>query len=84
MRHEIRLPELGEGITEAFVAEWLVATGKAVRTGDAILDVVTDKANIEVESDADGVLAEHCVAEEERVTIGQLIGVVEVADGGGS
>lgn len=84
MRHEIRLPELGEGITEAFVAEWLVGTGTEVRDGQAILDVVTDKANIEVEADANGVLAEHCVAEEERVTIGQLIGIVEVADGAGS
>jgi len=79
MRHEIKLPELGDGITEAFVAEWLVAAGAGVTTGEAILDVVTDKANIEVESDATGVLAEHCVAEEERVSVGQVIGVVEVA-----
>jgi 2-oxoglutarate dehydrogenase E2 component (dihydrolipoamide succinyltransferase) len=74
--HEIKLPELGESITEAFVAEWLVPVGATVAAGQAILDVVTDKANIEVESDTAGTLVEQCVAEEERVIIGQVIAIL--------
>jgi 2-oxoglutarate dehydrogenase E2 component (dihydrolipoamide succinyltransferase) len=81
MRHEINLPEIGDGITEAFVAEWLVPTGATVAAGDEILEVVTDKANVVIEADAAGTLVEHCVVEEDRVQVGQLLAVLEAADG---
>ena len=51
-----RLPDLGEGTVEAEVVEWLVQPGDAVREGDAIANLMTDKANVEVPAPVDGVV----------------------------
>jgi len=80
MRHEIKVPDVGDGVTEAFVSEWLMPLGATVKVGDELIELVTDKANMAVESEFAGTLAEQLVAEEERVTIGQLLGIVESAD----
>ena len=51
-----KLPDLGEGTVEAEVLEWLVQPGEAVREGDAIANLMTDKANVEVPAPVDGVV----------------------------
>ena len=51
-----KLPDLGEGTVEAEVLEWLVQPGDAVREGDAIANLMTDKANVEVPAPVDGVV----------------------------
>jgi len=76
MRHDIRLPEL-EDATEVFVVEWFVDVGDSVSEGQAIIEVVTDKANIDVEADVAGTLTERCVEPEQRVATGDLLAIVE-------
>ena len=51
-----KLPDLGEGTVEAEVIEWLVRPGDAVREGDAIANLMTDKANVEVPAPVDGLV----------------------------
>ena len=56
---QVVLPELGESVTEGVVVEWRIAEGDAVRAGDTLLDVTTDKVDVEVPSPASGRLAPH-------------------------
>ena len=52
--HEIRMPDVGEGITEAEIVEWNVAEGDLVREDDVLAAVMTDKATVEIPSPVDG------------------------------
>ncbi|KGX87335.1 2-oxoglutarate dehydrogenase complex dihydrolipoyllysine-residue succinyltransferase [Pontibacillus litoralis] len=74
---EIKVPELAESITEGTIAEWLVKEGEAVKKGDPILELETDKVNVEVNSDYDGVLAEILKQEGEDVEVGDCIAKVD-------
>ncbi|GAA1518954.1 biotin/lipoyl-containing protein [Nocardioides humi] len=75
---ELCLPEVGEGVTEAFVAVWLKDVGDPVVAGDPVLEVMTDKANIDVPSPVSGTLKEQRFAEEARVEVGEIVAVIEV------
>jgi pyruvate dehydrogenase E2 component (dihydrolipoamide acetyltransferase) len=70
---EFRLPELGEGITTATVVSILVNPGDAVRTGQVLLEVETDKASMPVESPADATIAEILVRKGQAIGIGAPI-----------
>lgn len=78
MRHEVKLPVFDEGMTEAFVAQWLVPVGGTVSAGDELVEVITDKVNMIVEADASGTLAEQCFAEEARVAVGEVLAVIDI------
>lgn len=56
MATEIRLPDLGEGVQDVTVNRWRVAVGDAVKAGDVILEIATDKVDTEIQAPADGVL----------------------------
>ncbi|HSV17138.1 MAG TPA: 2-oxo acid dehydrogenase subunit E2 [Casimicrobiaceae bacterium] len=56
--NEVRVPQLGEGLREVRIAEILQATGRAVRRGDPLYSVETDKSTVELEAPFDGVLVE--------------------------
>mgnify|MGYP003377962894 CR=1 FL=1 len=56
MSTEIVVPELGESIVEATVGEWRVAEGQAVKVGDVVVELETDKVDVEVGATAAGVL----------------------------
>ena len=79
MRLEITVPEV-EGVTEAFVVEWLVEVGSAIAIGDDVVEVVTDKANIAIQAEVAGTVVELCADPEERVEPGQVLAVLEGAD----
>ena len=64
---EIKVPELAESITEGTIAQWLVKKGDKVEKGDPVLELETDKVNVEVNSDYSGVLAEVLKEEGEDV-----------------
>ncbi|CDQ21195.1 2-oxoglutarate dehydrogenase complex dihydrolipoyllysine-residue succinyltransferase [Halobacillus karajensis] len=82
---EIKVPELAESITEGTIAEWLVKKGDQVEKGDPILELETDKVNVEVNADASGVIAELLKDEGEDVEVGDVIAQVdENGEGGGS
>ena len=55
---EIQVPTLGESIVEATVGKWLKRKGEQVSSGEAIVELETDKVNVEVTADTSGVLGE--------------------------
>ncbi|MFC2947900.1 2-oxoglutarate dehydrogenase complex dihydrolipoyllysine-residue succinyltransferase [Virgibacillus sediminis] len=70
---EIKVPELAESITEGTVAEWLVQKGDKVEKGDPVLELETDKVNVEVNSEFAGVITEFMVEEGDDVEVGDVI-----------
>lgn len=80
MNVDIVLPSLGDNVTEAFVVDWLVGVGDRVEAGVPLVEVMTDKANVEVESSATGVLVEQRFGAEARVEIGETLGVIQTED----
>jgi 2-oxoglutarate dehydrogenase E2 component (dihydrolipoamide succinyltransferase) len=84
MASELRVPELGESVVEATVAEWLKGEGDPVKTGEAVVRLETDKIDVEVSAEQDGVLTRLVRQKGEDVRVGEVLGVLEPAgDGGG-
>ncbi len=83
MSTELRLPQLADTVTSAKLAVWLKAEGEAVAAGEPIVEVETDKTNVEIEAPASGVLQEiHVPAGTEGLETGTLLAVI--ADGVGA
>lgn len=70
---EITIPELAESITEGTISEWLVKEGDQISKGDPVVELETDKVNVEVNSDFDGVITEILLGEGEDVVVGDVI-----------
>ncbi|GAB4189436.1 MAG: 2-oxoglutarate dehydrogenase complex dihydrolipoyllysine-residue succinyltransferase [Roseiflexaceae bacterium] len=77
MAVEIRVPTLGESIVEATVGKWLKKVGDTVKQGEPLVELETDKVNIEVNADQSGVLGRIDKAEGADVSIGQVLGLIE-------
>lgn len=73
---EIRVPTLGESVTEATVGRWYKQAGEAVRLDEALAELETDKVTLEVNAPASGVLAEIVAKQGETVTPGALLGQI--------
>ncbi|CAN0655073.1 Dihydrolipoyllysine-residue succinyltransferase component of 2-oxoglutarate dehydrogenase complex [Nitratireductor aquimarinus] len=82
MATEIRVPTLGESVTEATIARWMKSVGDSIATDEAIVELETDKVSIEVPAPAAGTLDEIVVKEGETVEVGALLGMI--AAGGGA
>jgi len=76
---DIRVPTLGESVTEATIGRWLKKTGDAVKVDEALAELETDKVTLEVPAPAAGVLAEITAKEGETVGVGALLG--QILDG---
>ena len=76
MSEKILVPVLGESITEATVAKWLKQEGDTVQADEAIVELETDKVNLEVPSPIDGVLSEINSKDGETVEVGALLGTI--------
>lgn len=76
----LRLPDLGASSGEAEVVVWLKAVGDAVCDGEPVLEVQSDKANIEVVSTASGILARVLVGEGQILKSGDALAVVAAQD----
>ena len=71
--NQVKVPELGESITEAIIASWLRGVGEYVNADDPIVELETDKITVEVPAPSAGVLVE-CVGDEgATVNVGALI-----------
>ncbi len=85
MAAEIHVPELGESVADATVGRWLKQEGEAVKSGDPLVELETDKINFEVEAEQDGVLESISKDEGETVNVGEVIGTIgeagEAGDG---
>jgi len=78
---EIRVPELAESITEGTIAKWLKQPGESVEQGEFIVELETDKVNVEVISEEAGVIQELLAAEGDTVEVGQVIAIVGAGSG---
>jgi 2-oxoglutarate dehydrogenase E2 component (dihydrolipoamide succinyltransferase) len=76
MATEIKVPALGESVTEATVARWLKKPGEAVAMDDPLVELETDKVTLEVNATAPGVLAEIRVPEGSNVAVGSVLGII--------
>ena len=76
MSESVKMPALGESVTEGTVSSWLKAVGDTVEADEPLLEVATDKVDTEVPSPASGVLLEIRVAEDETVEVGTVLAVI--------
>ncbi len=81
MTTEIRVPELGESVIEATIAQWYKKPGDAVAVDEPLCELETDKVTVEVPAQSAGVLAEILIAEGETVEVGTLLGSIGEGDG---
>jgi 2-oxoglutarate dehydrogenase E2 component (dihydrolipoamide succinyltransferase) len=78
MTVEIKVPSVGESVTEAILAQWFKNDGDPVKKGEALFVIETDKVTLEVEAEADGVL-KITVPEGDTVAIGAVVGTIDSA-----
>jgi 2-oxoglutarate dehydrogenase E2 component (dihydrolipoamide succinyltransferase) len=81
MALEIRVPTLGESVTEATVAKWLKNPGDAVRADEPLVELETDKVTVEVPAPAAGVLSEIMVQKGQTIGVGALLGTLGEGSG---
>ncbi len=77
MSEKIIVPTLGESITEATVSRWLKNIGDQIETDEALVELETDKVNVEVASPVTGILSEIKIKKGKTVKVGSELGVVE-------
>jgi len=77
MATEVKVPTLGESVTEATVGAWLKKPGDAVAVDEPIASLETDKVAVDVPSPVAGVIGQHLVAEGDTVNVGAVIAIVE-------
>jgi pyruvate dehydrogenase E2 component (dihydrolipoamide acetyltransferase) len=80
MAHEVTMPQMGYDMTEGTINEWRVKEGDPVSRGDTIASIATDKADIDIEAYADGVLRKIVVQPGQTVAVGTVIAWIGDAD----
>ena len=76
MSNQILVPALGESVTEATVAKWLKSEGDRVNADEAIVELETDKVNVEVPAPSSGVIEKIAIKEGQTVNVGTLLGTI--------
>ncbi len=84
LSQNIKLPELGEGVTEGELIKWLVSKGDSIKTDQPVAEVMTDKAAMEVPSPLDGVVESFSAQEGDTVQVGQILLTIKGAPRGAS
>ena len=79
MASKIVVPEMGESVVGATVARWLKREGERVAAGEAVVELETEKVDLEVAAEKPGVLAEIGRREGEEVRVGEVLGLIEEA-----
>ena len=80
MSIEITMPRLSDTMEQGTIIRWMVKEGDAVSSGDAVADIETDKATMEMQVYDDGIIAKILVEEGQTVEVGTLIAVVAEED----
>ncbi len=81
MATEIRVPTLGESVSEATIGKWFKKPGDAVKADEPLVELETDKVTLEVNAPAAGVLGEIVAKEGETVGVSALLGMIQAGDG---
>ncbi len=76
MASEIQVPTLGESIVEATISRWLKQEGESVAAGEPLLELETDKVNLEVPSEHAGVLLSIAYQQGDTVRVGDVLGTI--------
>ncbi|WP_026672169.1 2-oxoglutarate dehydrogenase complex dihydrolipoyllysine-residue succinyltransferase [Alkalihalobacterium bogoriense] len=74
---ELKVPELAESISEGTIAQWLVEVGDFVSKGDYVVELETDKVNIEVTAEASGMIKEQVKEQGDNVKVGEVIALID-------
>ncbi len=82
--YEFRLPDIGEGVVEGEIVAWHVKVGDTVREDDPLLEVMTDKASVEIPSPVDGTITSATGAPGDIIPVGQVCIIFEVEGEGNS
>ena len=77
--HEIRIPKLGMATIDCEIKSWVVNAGDRVTPGSELLEVETEKADVVIEAEVGGVVREIHAAAGQRVEVGAVVGLIEVA-----
>src|SRR5437588_2516024 len=78
---DIRVPTLGESVTEATIGRWFKQPGEAVAVDEPVVELETDKVTIEVPAPAAGVLSDIAAKDGSTVAVGALLGRIEEGTG---
>ncbi len=81
---ELKMPKLGESITDATITKWLKQVGDTIELDDPIIELATDKVDSEIPSPVEGVLKEQLFKEGDTVEVETVIAIIELADEGES
>ena len=76
MKHNVVAPSVGESITEVSILKWAKQNGEAVKKGELLLEIESDKATVELVADASGVVIQLKTAGE-RIPIGEIVGMID-------
>jgi pyruvate/2-oxoglutarate dehydrogenase complex dihydrolipoamide acyltransferase (E2) component len=82
MRFEMKMPDLAATDSAIKVLNWLIEVGNPVRQGQAVIEVETDKATMEVEATVNGMLVEKKCDPHMDVDVGQVIAIIEIEEYG--
>lgn len=80
-QHVIKLPDIGEGTAEAEIAKWHVSVGQTVKEDDLLVDMMTDKATVEIPSPVTGKVVSVAGAAGDKISVGAILVVLELSDG---
>jgi pyruvate dehydrogenase E2 component (dihydrolipoamide acetyltransferase) len=82
MHYDFLLPDLGEGVAEGEITEWLIAVGQEVTEDQPMVEVETDKATVDIQCPVDGVVLALHAEPGERVSVGRLLITIDTAGDG--
>ena len=78
---EVRMPKMGDGMEEGTILRWIKREGDAIRVDEAIAEIETDKANVEMPAEEAGTLTKIVVKEGETVPVGAVIAMIGEGSG---
>lgn len=81
MSYEFKLPDIGEGVAEGEILKWMVKEGDRIAEDQPLVEVMTDKVNIQIASPRAGTISKILAAEGEVVKVGQPIVAIEEGEG---
>ncbi len=81
---EFKLPDIGEGVHEGEIVRWIVPVGATVKQDDPVVEVMTDKATVEIPAPAAGVVSKHSFAEGQVAKVGEVIFVITPSGAAGA
>ena len=82
MALELKVPEVGESITEVMIGIWKKQEGDAVATDESVVEIESDKATVELPAPGGGTISKILKGSGERATVGEVIGYMELASAG--